>query len=551
MDNQETGKTEAREDNITTVVKVKNDKGIENLANAFKVSAGNNFSGVVTKTGKVYTFGINEYGTLGINSNESDGGIEESWYGILKADIVNIEGVSAGSTHIVAHSYNGNVYSWGQGSYGELGNGKNFDYYEAQLVGKNIVQANTYGLVLEKEDTFDIDAWTNYFNLLYDKESEIDFEIVDNDIATLNSITGELIAKKEGRTTVIAKEIGTDNIAVIPLRVLENSKIEPMVETAGSHTIMLKTNGRVWTYGINGNDITDEPVQVTFPEGIKIKQIATGEKHSLALDTNGNVWAWGGNEYTQLGSAAFAEYTNPVKINELTGITKIACGAYSSYAIGENGEIFSFGANSNGEGGTGSYTNKISVTKAKNITDAIDIKAGKNHTLVLRSTGEVLGTGSNIYGELGLNDLSIRKIKEFTEIPALKNIVMIDAGNTHNMALGLDGSVYTWGSNIYKELGLNEIQTSVGEPKKVPNLSNIRYITAGKSYSMALSKDRELFGVGLNTLGELGNSTNTNVSTFEKINTENFMQVSVGNTYSVAVKPDGTVWRYRRLCTRK
>ena len=73
----------------------------------------------------------------------------------------------------------------------------------------------------------------------------------------------------------------------------------------------------------------------------------------------------------------------------------------------------------------GVYTNKIPVTKSKNITDAIDVKAGKNHTVILKSTGEVFVTGSNLYGELGQNDVNIRKTKEFTKVPDFKDIVKI------------------------------------------------------------------------------------------------------------------------------
>ena len=77
-----------------------------------------------------------------------------------------------------------------------------------------------------------------------------------------------------GRTTIIAKEKNTDKIAVIPVRILENSSIEPMVETAGSHTVMLKVDGSVWTYGKEGDKINDEPEKVKFNEETLITQIA-------------------------------------------------------------------------------------------------------------------------------------------------------------------------------------------------------------------------------------------------------------------------------------
>ena len=87
------------------------------------------------------------------------------------------------------------------------------------------------GITIQKGKTFDIDAWITYFNLFEDKTSEIEYEVVDPDLVTLNEQTGEILALNMGRTTVIAKERNADKIAVIQVRILENSTIEPMVAT--------------------------------------------------------------------------------------------------------------------------------------------------------------------------------------------------------------------------------------------------------------------------------------------------------------------------------
>lgn len=201
---------------------------------------------------------------------------------------------------------------------------------------------------------------------------------------------------------------------------------------------------------------------------------------------------------------------------------------------------------------SGSYTNKITVTKAKNISDVIDIRAGKNHTLVLKSNGEVYVTGSNLYGELGQSHSKIRKVDEFTKVPNLDNVVMIGAGDSHNLALKTDGTVYTWGSNIYKELGVNSNNSYIGNPTKVANLKDIRYIDGGKGYSLAIDRNGNTYSCGQNGTGELGNNSKTNVSTFEKLDTiKTVKQISGGNTYTSFLKTDGTVWGSRRLCTRR
>lgn len=193
---------------------------------------------------------------------------------------------------------------------------------------------------------------------------------------------------------------------------------------------------------------------------------------------------------------------------------------------------------------SGSYTNKVTVTKAKDLSDIIDIKAGKNHAIALKSNGEVYVTGSNLYGELGMPNTSTKKVKQFTKVENIESIVMVAAGDTHNMALKLDGSVYSWGSNIYGELGINSPSTSVTTPTKiVGSPSDIRYISGGKNHSAIIDANGNVFVTGLNANGELGNNSKSNLNTFTKLDTINdTIYTSCGNTYTVICKKDGTVW---------
>lgn len=532
-----------------TVTAIKTDANTV-LEDIKEISAGYRYSAFVTKQGKVYMIGDNDYEKLGVSNDFEEGGIQESEYAILKEEVQNIERVTAGYNHTSVYDKDGNVYTWGKGENGELGNGENFNSKEAKLVGRNLVQANTLGLTLKKGETFDVEANIDYFNLFVDKTSQIEYSLQDTDLANIDTNTGKLTTISAGRTAIIAREVGTNKKCIIPLRILENSKIEPMAETSGAHTIMLKSNGTVWTFGIGDggelgtgkNQTSDEPAQAIFPDGTEIIQVACGERHNLALDSQGNVWAWGTEAYGELGSTN-QTISTPSKVPGLSNIKKIACGAHTSYAVTAKGEVYSFGLNENGEGGIGSYTSSIKVTKAKNLTGIIDIKAGKNHVIALKNTGEVYASGSNLYGELGRNSVTTRKTKEFIKVPNLSNIVMVGAGDTHSMALDIDGNVWTWGSNLYKELGLNSIATSIQTPTKVDNLQNIRFIDGGKGTSIAIDKQGNTYTCGLNQNGQLGLGNNQDTDTFQEIpNVSNAIYASTGNTYTVLIKEDGTVW---------
>ena len=549
------GTLTSRNNKITTAVKISKGNVLENVK---EISAGDKYGIAVASDGKVYVFGINGNKQLGFESDIDKGGIQESGYAILKEDISNVERVSAGYVHTSVYRKDGNVFTWGDGIDGELGNGSNSAYYDAQLVGKNIIKTNTNEMIIEVEETANVEAWINYFNLFENKESTVTYEVLDSSIALIDSNTGALMGVAQGRTTIIAKETGTDNISVIKLLVLEKGtkptnisiSIEPQAETSGSHTTMLKVDGTVWCYGIGtygelGNGYTnnsDLPVQALFPSGTVITKIAVGENHNLALDSKGNVWVWGRNNYYQLGNSSTSSILRPTKVEALSNIKDIACGSYSSFAVNEAGEVFSCGLNANGEGGIGSYTNKITWTKAKFITDVIEIKAGKNHTIALKSNGDVYVTGSNLYGELALGT-DTRKVNTFTKVNELDKVVGITAGDSNNMAIKADGKVYAWGENIYKELGVGSLASYVNTVTQVQGLKDIRYVDGGKGYNLAINGTGEIYEIGLNWTGELGNNTKTNLTTYTKLQgMANVLQASAGNAYTVIAKTNGTVW---------
>lgn len=548
--------TVGRQKNITTVVRVEDGSILTNIS---EISAGDKYSMAVSQDGKVYTFGINKYEQLGISNELETGGKQEIGYAYLSEVIYNVERVSCGYNHTAVYKEDGEVYTWGSGELGQLGNGTFFNNYEPQLVGGNEVEVNKMELLLEEGDTTNVEGIVNYFNLFTEKEAEISYEVADKNFAVISSKTGEVMAIKEGRTTIVVRDVNNNKMAFIPLRILAKGTksdkvdilIEPQVETSGSHTITLKVDGTVWCYGkgLHGEmgtgkeGISDEPVQAIFPKGTIITKIAAGEDHCLALDSNGNVWSWGRNHYSQLGNTKEEQLLVPTIVPDLKDIVKIACGANNSFAIGKSGEVYSFGFNTNGEGGIKSYNSKLGVKQVTNITGAIDIKAGRNHTIILRRTGEVYTAGSNLYGELGRGDANLRKSNQFTKVPDLETVVAITAGDSHNSVIKLDGTVWAWGSNLYRGLGIGENTNVIRKPAKVPNLSDISYISGGKGNTVAINKNNEVYVVGLNTLGELGNNTKTNVSTYTKLDTiEDVIEVSSGTTYTTFLKRDGSVW---------
>ena len=92
------------------------------LTNIIKISAGDSHMLAMTSNGDVYTWGLNNYGQLGQNSNDN------STYAVkvLSEDgqgfLTNIIDISAGTAHSSAVDKFGNLYTWGKNANYQLGN---------------------------------------------------------------------------------------------------------------------------------------------------------------------------------------------------------------------------------------------------------------------------------------------------------------------------------------------------------------------------------------------------------------------------------------------
>ena len=93
-----------------------------------------------------------------------------------------------------------------------------------------------------------------------------------------------------------------------------------------NHTVILKSDGSVWTIGLNtsgqlGDNTTTSrktPIQVS---GLSdVVAVAAGANHSMALTSTGNLYLWGANSSGQLGDGSTTLRKTPVQSN-LTNVS--------------------------------------------------------------------------------------------------------------------------------------------------------------------------------------------------------------------------------------
>src|SRR5664279_115331 len=139
-------------------------------------------------------------------------------------------------------------------------------------------------------------------------------------------------------------------------------------------TIVLKSDGTVWTWGVNfggklglGIDSvtlvrTNVLVEVHGPGNVgylnSITAIMGGEVHNVAVKSDGSVWAWGQNAFGQLGDGTTNDESFPVQVGlgcvpPLGSVTKLGGRTYWNMAVKSDGTVWAWGMNQGGQLGNG------------------------------------------------------------------------------------------------------------------------------------------------------------------------------------------------------
>jgi alpha-tubulin suppressor-like RCC1 family protein len=121
------------------------------------------------------------------------------------------------------------------------------------------------------------------------------------------------------------------------------------------YTVAVRSDGTVWAWGLNGNgelngsaNKTVHPTAEQVPGLSGITQVATDGFHTLALRSDGTVWSWGTNDHGEVGDGTTATRFSPVPLS-LSGVTQIAVGGGSaSAAVRSDGTLLTWGDNARG-----------------------------------------------------------------------------------------------------------------------------------------------------------------------------------------------------------
>ncbi len=143
----------------------------------------------------------------------------------------------------------------------------------------------------------------------------------------------------------------------------------------------------------------------------------------------------------------------------------------------------------------------ISLAAAPAVAQQQTVQFGTSHAVALRTNGEVFTWGGNVYCQLGrptgVNYQGVPTI-------VMRNVKQVAVAITHNFALTTDGKVYGWGGNPSGLLGMGHEWELCEGPEPVTSLADktVTEIATGYGFAMALTSTGDLYCSGDNDMGQ-------------------------------------------------
>ena len=266
---------------------------------------------------------------------------------------------------------------------------------------------------------------------------------------------------------------------------------------------------------------------------------------SIAIKTDGTLWTWGNNGYGRLGLGNTTGYSSPKQVGALTTWSTISGGGFGHVmVIKTDGTMWSWGYNAQGQLGLENTTNYSSPKQIGSDTWS-SVSCGYDHNLAIKPNGTMWSWGQFGNGGLGLGG-SFQHRSSPTQIGALTTWSKISADGSSSMAIKTDGTMWSWGNNDNGRLGLGDT-TNQSSPVQIGALTTWSSVSCGgyTGFAAAIKTDGTMWSWGYNIFGQLGLGNETNQSSPVQIGAlTTWSSVSSKGYRAHAIKTDGTLWSW-------
>ena len=345
------------------------------------VALGNRHAVALRTNGDVLTWGENVYCQLGRGSRGNSGRTPEL---VMR----NGKAIAAAADHTLVLTDDGKVYGWGMNPEGALGTGNTNDQCEGPVLIESLASQQVTRI-----------ATGSGFSVAVTSEGEL-YCAGDNGM-------GQCPVVKSGRA---------ESFTRIALPELAGKAAD--VRAGLFHSLILTKDNRLYALGRgrdgqlgNGKTVNGLAVVADMTD---VVSFAAGTWHSVAVRADGSAWAWGNDAKSQLCDGQTVNRAMPVRIAVpgAARVTQAAAGGHGTLLRTSDGQIFACGDNQFGPLGIASASApQPTLVNLPPVTSAVIAVSGANGA-VSADGCELRLTGQNDHGIVAAADSPA--IKTFT-----------------------------------------------------------------------------------------------------------------------------------------
>jgi alpha-tubulin suppressor-like RCC1 family protein len=484
---------------------------------------------VLCTNNSIATWGDNRYGQLGTNTavTTTSRSTPMSISGISLNAGESISSIDMSFYNGMALTSTGRLYTWGGNQYRLLGNTKTYAGTTSSTAVPNSLTAQLATRISPSGATVVAATYEFATGFILDSNGQVwTWGWVGN------GMTGR------GVTGLAVTSTGAN---FYPLGIGTSVRIALMDSTYYGMTAVL-SDGSMWTMGAIGTSsgyyYTGDGTsaarfnigRIDLPFGPDtsatsetITQLSCGTYHCLIATSAGKIYGWGDSSSRNVVINSTADKTTPTLI--ASGLTnpRIAAGhSYSLYvdvgASGTGGTVYAYGSNANRRSVPQVSTNPLTsatavqdvITPTGTPNDVVAISVGTAHSIALRADGTLMSWGSNTYGQLGNGTNSSTTYYAEPVLPGGKIAASIHAAGNHTIVRATDGSLVGWGSNLNGVLsgaasGNVLSPTNIASGYSFSQVDTYGYSTSSNlATAVGIATDGTVFAWGSNRFGQLG-----------------------------------------------
>ena len=534
-----------------------------------QVSCGADFTLVVDNSGSVYSWGLGNYGNLG-HGDTQDHYTPKPIYR-LKSEVIRM--VAGGAKHSLAVSQSGDVWAFGHGDNGRLGNNATQGSLVPERAKGKVTTENCIFIAAGESHSACIDDHGNVYTW--------------------------------GTGTYGRLGSGGENDQLVPMIVDSLAKIDSVTVACGAfHTCVLTVAGDIWSFGgglygklgLGGQENSMIPVKLPrLQNNTPWTQVSCGSFHTLGISENGVVHAWGFGGHGRLGQNKDIDMTStPTAItldaqshkcsgsstrrfqtlvtkqahtyqeegdqkdnNEpATRIIDVGAGAKHSMYCTSQGHVYTWGANDCGQ--LGNRRNGADPSIPEQVKAhvgglrIVSVACGANHCMCVTARGDLYTWGLGTSGQLGHGSMDNMDTPNVIQLLQGKNVVLAVGGEDNSGCVTDTGDLYTWGAGEMGKLGHGSGMTSSLLPRLIRGDlqdKNVKQLSLGLGHTAVIVNQGTLYSWGAGWFGRLGHGDTNNVYVPKKIELlvyKRFKTVSCGSYHTIAVTYDNECYTWGR-----